>query len=191
MRPTAPTSPAVARARKGLRRGEQRRHEREQEQQRKLADAERLAAAERRTAQRTRVGLGVALGLLAIAIGLAGAGYIEAKYAIAQKAKAVSNEFLALTALAATEATKHPVDAAKLALAAWPRDRSDTAPELEATLNVLGQVVPDLRERVRIPSASTFASFSLDGTRILTATDAWKARFLTPPTGVDRDLGGA
>jgi WD40 repeat protein len=155
---------------------EQRRLEREQEQQRKLADAERLAGAQRRTAQRTRIGLGVALGLLAIAIGLAGAAYIEANYAIAQKAKAVSNESLALTALAATEATKHPVDAAKLALAAWPRDRSDTAPKLDATLNVLGQVVPNLRERVRIPSASTFASFSLDGTRILTATDTSKAR---------------
>ena len=172
-----------AREERAFAEAERRRREREEEQQRKLADAKRLAAAERRTAQRTRIGLGVALGLLAIAIGLAGAGYIEAKYAIAQKAKAVSNESLALTALAATEATKHPVDAAKLALAAWPRDRSDTAPKLEATLNVLGQVVPDLRERVRIPSASTFASFSLDGTRILTATDASKARIFDAADG--------
>jgi WD40 repeat protein len=162
---------------------EQRRREREEEQQRKLVDAERLAAAERRTAQRTRIGLGVALGLLAIAFGLAGAAYIEADYAIAQKAKAVSNESLALTALAATEATKHPVDAAKLALAAWPRDRSDTAPKLDETLDVLAEVVPDLRERVRIPSASTFASFSLDGTRILTATDASEARILDAADG--------
>jgi WD40 repeat protein len=162
---------------------EQRRREREEEQQRKLADAERIAAAERRTARRTGIGLGVALGLLAIAIGLAGAAYVEANYAIAQKAKAVSNESLALTALAATEATKHPVDAAKLALAAWPRDTSDTAPKLDATLNVLGQVVSDLRERIRIPSASTFASFSLDGTRILTATDASKARIFDAADG--------
>jgi WD40 repeat protein len=172
-----------AREERAVAEAEQRRREREEEQQRKLADAERLAAAERRTAQRTRIGLGVALGLLAIAVGLAGAAYLEANYAIAQKAKAVRNESLALTALAATEATKHPVDAAKLALAAWPRDTSDTAPKLDATLDVLGQVVPDLRERVRIPYASTFASFSLDGTRIVTATDASMARIFDAATG--------
>jgi WD40 repeat protein len=172
-----------AREERAFAEAEQRRREREEEQQRKLADAERLAAAERRSAQRTRIGLGVALGLLAIAIGLAGAAYIETNDAIRQKAKAVANESLALTALAATEATQHPVEAAKLALAAWPRDRSDTAPKLDATLDVLAEVVPDLRERIRIPSASTFASFSLDGTRVLTATDPSEARIFDAADG--------
>jgi WD40 repeat protein len=105
------------------------------------------------------------------------------KDALAQRARAdsaaaeaIRNESVALTALAATEATRHPVNAAKLALAAWPRDSSDTAPKLDETLDLLGQVVPQLRERVRIPSGGTVASFSPDGTRIVTAPDHATAR---------------
>ena len=79
--------------------------------------------------------------------------------------------------MAATEATKHPVTAAKLALAAWPRDSDDKAtPKLPGALDILAQVVPDLRERIRIPSAATFASFSPDGSRIVTALDDKTAR---------------
>jgi WD40 repeat protein len=91
--------------------------------------------------------------------------------------KAIKNQSVALTALAATEATRHPVIAAKLALAAWPRDSDDkVTPKLPAALDVLGQVVADLRERVRIPSTATFASFSPDGSRIVTALNDATAR---------------
>ena len=172
----------------------------------KLASAaQNTAAAERRAAQRTRVGAIVA-SLLAIAAG-AFAYYAQTerniavqrtaeaiternnadaatKEAVSQKAlaesaerTAKSNQSVALAALAATEAASHPVDAAKLALAAWPRDIDDKAtPQLSAKLDVLAQVVPDLRERIRIPSGGTFASFSPDGTRIVTAPDDATAR---------------
>jgi hypothetical protein len=40
-------------------------------------------------------------------------------------ARANRNEAAALTALAKSEAEQHPVKAAKLALATWPRDDSD------------------------------------------------------------------
>ena len=59
------------------------------------------------------------------------------------------NASLALTSLAATEAPKQPAIAAKLALAAWPRGEKDlaTSPRLSETLDILGQVVPNLHER--------------------------------------------
>jgi hypothetical protein len=43
-------------------------------------------------------------------------------------ARANRNEAAALTALAKSEAEQHPVKAAKLALATWPRDDSDMSP---------------------------------------------------------------
>jgi conflict system STAND superfamily ATPase len=87
------------------------------------------------------------------------------------------NQSVAFTASAATEVTKHPVNAAsKLALAAWPRDEGDIAPKLPTTLDLLGKVVPQLRERVRIPSAGTLAVFSPDGRRIMTAPNDKTAR---------------
>ncbi len=105
------------------------------------------------------------------------------KEAVSQKAladsaatTAIRNQSVALTALAVSESEKHPIDAAKLALAAWPSDDSDIAPKLDATLDLLGKVVPQLRERVRIHSAGTIASFSPDGTRIVTAPDDRTAR---------------
>ena len=58
------------------------------------------------------------------------------------------NESVALTALANIEAERRPVNAAKLALAAWPRDSEDTmTPKLPETLDALGRIVPNLRER--------------------------------------------
>ncbi len=91
-------------------------------------------------------------------------------------ATAIRNQSVALTALAEAELERHPIDAAKLALAAWPSDDSDIAPKLDATLDLLGKVVPQLRERVRIHSAGTIASFSPDGTKIVTAPDDRTAR---------------
>lgn len=64
---------------------EQRRHEREAEQARRLADAQALASANRRAAQRTKVGLGAALLLALVAGGFA-------VYAQAQRSAATENE---------------------------------------------------------------------------------------------------
>ena len=72
-----------------------------------------------------------------------------------------NNLSIALTALAIVEAAKRPVSAAKLALAAWPRDGGDKAtPKLAETLDALGQAVPNLRERLLFRDAGQFAAFS-------------------------------
>jgi len=183
---------------------EQRRQEREAEHARRLADAEKLAAAEQRTVRRTRIGLFAASLLAIAAAAFAYTAQTEKRIAdrkteeavsqkenadaakrdaVAQKdladsaaMKAIRNQSVALTALAVTEAVEHPIIAAKLALAAWPRDSADPAPKLDATLDLLGQVAPQLRERVRIRSAGTVASFSPDGTRVVTAPDDTTAR---------------
>ena len=81
-------------------------------------------------------------------------------------AGAVRNESVALTALANVEATSRRVNAAKLALAAWPRDASNsTTLKLPKTLDALG-IVPNLRKRSLIKDA-TSADISSDGSRIV------------------------
>ena len=89
------------------------------------------------------------------------------------------NESVALTALAVIEAKMHPLNAVKLALAAWPRDNSDTTtPKLSAALDVLGQTVPYLQHASECTIATLAghsgpvisAVFSLDGTRVVTAS---------------------
>jgi hypothetical protein len=96
------------------------------------------------------------------------------------------NESVALAALANIEAVKHPVNAAKLALAAWPRDSNDTATPKLAALDALGQVVPSLRERCVLTGhekAVNSAAFSPDGTRIVTASSDNTARLWDAATG--------
>ena len=158
------------------------------EQVRRLADARKIAI-------RTGVGAGVASLFAIAAVVFAYYAQTETTIAVAQKAladsaarTAIRNQSVALTALAISEWQKHPVDAAKLALAAWPRNGGDIAPKLPATLDALGQVVPDLRERVRIPSAATFASFSPDGTRIVTAADDATARIRDAADGHEIEI---
>jgi WD40 repeat protein len=90
------------------------------------------------------------------------------------------NESVALTALANIEAEKRPINAAKLALAAWPRGSNDTAtPKLAETLDALGRIVPNLRERRVLRGHRelvTSAGFSPDGKRVAAASDDRSAR---------------
>jgi WD40 repeat protein len=98
-------------------------------------------------------------------------------------ARAVRNESVALTSLANIEAEKRPVKAAKLALAAWPRDNDDkTTPKLSETLDALGQIVPNLHQRRLIRNAY-FAAFSPDGSQIVTAPRDNTARVWDAATG--------
>ena len=89
-----------------------------------------------------------------------------------ERDRARRNESVALTALANIEAYKRPVNAAKLALAAWPRDDDDkVTPKLAETLDALARIVPNLRERGVVgghdePLGSGL--FSPDGRRIVT-----------------------
>ena len=191
---------------------EARQRDRELEQERRIADAEKLALAEQRTAQRTRIGLFAALALLLVALGLAGAALNEgyraqrmagvaetearnangekekadqaADEAVRQRGQAIRNEAVALTALANVEASMRPVNAAKLAVASWPRDARDaTTPRLPGTLIALGRTVPDLRERRIIRNAGGFACFSPDGSRLVTARLDAAARIWDAATG--------
>ena len=77
---------------------------------------------------------------------------------------------VAFTALANIEADKRPVNAAKFALAAWPRDENDTmTPKLAETLDALAGIVPnfandacreDTGEQSRPPPSARTASAS-------------------------------
>jgi WD40 repeat protein len=97
------------------------------------------------------------------------------------------NESVALTALANMDAEKRPVNAAKLALAAWPRDRDDAMrPQLAETLDVVSRIVPRLRElhvlRGHTDLVSS-AAFSRDGTRAVTASADGTARVWDAASG--------
>ena len=86
--------------------------------------------------------------------------------------------------MANIEATKRPVKAAKLALAAWPRDGDDVAtPKLKETLDALGQIVPNMRERQLFEDAGGVAAFSPDGSRMVTASLNNSARIWDAATG--------
>src|SRR5664279_4136465 len=90
-----------------------------------------------------------------------------------QKAKeAIRNQSLALTALADNEAARRPVNATKLALAAWPRGDGATndQPQLSETLHALSRSVPGLHERRLLRNYEdglVFAAFTADGTRVI------------------------
>jgi hypothetical protein len=184
---------------------DQRQRERDAEQARKLADARTIA-------RRTRIGAAVAIAF-ALAAGAFGL-YAQHERSVADRAaqtaelqkdradknaeatirqrnEAAKNESLALTALADVEAGRHPVNAAKLALAAWPRDRDDllARPRLAETLDALGRIVPNLHERrlLKHDDAVNSAAFSGDGTRVVTASDDKTARVWDAATG--REIG--
>ena len=93
------------------------------------------------------------------------------------------NKSVALTALANIEAEKRPVNAAKLALAAWPRDGHDTiTPKRPETLDALTRIVHNLRERRLIKGVHS-AALNPDGSRIVTASDDNTARVWDAATG--------
>ena len=132
----------------------------------------------RRLALVTATAIAVAVVVSSLAI----AAFREKTLADRKTVEAVRNESAALTALANIEAAKRPVNAAKLAVAAWPRDSADTRPKLPETLDALGQAVPNLRERRLIKNASS-AAFSPEGTRIVTVSDDNTARVWDAVTG--------
>ena len=99
---------------------------------------------------------------------------LRAQEADDARKEAVKNEFVALTALADSEAEKHPIKAAKLALAAWPRDNDDTVtPKFAQSLQVIDRVVPNLRE-IRSFRGDQFVVLSADGRRLIAVSDALK-----------------
>jgi WD40 repeat protein len=148
----------------------------EQRRKRELEEARKLAKAQEKVAQRTGIGLIVACVLLVGALGAAWFGFNQAQLARKQTAvaeqstkEAKANFSSALTALALTESEDQPVDAAKLALAAWPRPGAMDLPKRDVTANALSRSLVGLYEHMRINTDSAVRSvaFSPDGARIL------------------------
>jgi hypothetical protein len=119
----------------------------EQRRKRELEEARKLAEAQKKVAQRTRIGLIVASVLLVGALG-------ATLYAAVNLFTARQNLSSALTALAVTELERRPMDAAKLALAAWPRPGAMDLPKREVTLDALSRSLAGLHERMRIATDS-------------------------------------
>jgi len=99
--------------------------------------------------------------------------------------RAKANLASALTSLAFTELGERPANAAKLALAAWPRQGEPDLPRLETTLNALSRSLAGLHQRLRIAPSGAIRSvaFSPDGTRVLTGLNDNTARLWDASTG--------
>ena len=134
---------------------------------RELEEAKKLAEANRKVAGRTRVGLVVASILALLAVGLAVYGFNKASEADQRATEAVNNETVGLAALSAKAfAEERPVNAVQLALAAWPRLGNSGRPQYWQARESLVAALPQLRERLFLKGHEDFvvsAAFSADG----------------------------
>jgi hypothetical protein len=91
----------------------------------------------------------------------------------------------ALTALALVEWEQRPVEAAKLAIAAWPRPGAMNLPKPEMAVDTITRFLSGLHERSRIVSRNMIASVALspDGGRVLTGSRDDTARLWDAATG--------
>ena len=125
--------------------------------------------------------------LALLAAGLAVFGFLKAREADARATEAINNETVGIAALSAKALGEgRPVDAAKLALAAWPRAGDDRRSEFKLTLESLAAAVPLLRERLLLAGHQErviSADFSPDGTRVVTASTDHTARIWNAMTG--------
>ena len=134
---------------------------------RELEEARKLAEAQRKVARRTRMGLIAASVLFVAALGAAVFGFVTAD-------KALRNETFGLAALSQAERLQgRPSDALKLALVAWPRAGSPKRPQLARTVDVLAAALAEHRQlavlrndgRVLVPA------FSSSGDRVVTIAE--------------------
>lgn len=95
-------------------------------------------------------------------------------------AEAIENESLALVALSDNARRQgRGLEALKLALASWPRDATDGRPQLQRAIDAMGLATGeqlDVYFPIRRGSSVHFASFSADGSRIVTASMDHTAR---------------
>jgi hypothetical protein len=156
---------------------------------RELEEAKKLAEAERRTAVRTRAGLIAASILALLAVGLAVYGFSKAKEANQRATEAINNETVGLAALSAKAlAEERPVNAVQLALAAWPRSGDPDRPQIWQVRESLAAALPQVRERLLLKGHEDFvvsATFSPDGKWIVTASHDRTARVWNAVTGAE------
>ena len=137
-------------------------------------------AQSRRAAMRRRnvLSAGLAAGLL-VALALAGLAYWQRGVAVEQRDLALRNQSASLAAFSKITLNTSPVQAAKLALATWPRGSDDLVPKVDAVLTALSAAFLQLRERKIFQGhkyAVRVAAFSPDGTQIVTTSDDATAR---------------
>ncbi len=113
----------------------------------------------------------------------------DAQRAVAERGAkvALSGQFAAaVTALSLAVVPINPTRALKLALAGWPRNSGDQAPQLGVTLTAIEAAVLRSRERMILSGhtdAVRSAAFSPDGARIVTASGDRTARVWDARTG--------
>ena len=141
-----------------------------------------------RTARRLAGGTIITLSLLLLMAIIASWQFLIARgNAIRNESTALRNEGMALGALSDIELKQgHPVDAVRLALAAWPRKGDEKRPQMRQVIDALLSAESEQHERVRFdghPNAVRSAAFSPDGERIVTASDDKKVRIWDAQTG--------
>ena len=163
------------------------RTERQERRRRELAAEQEKARAQARYARRMHLAA-VSSGALALfaVVAACAAGWAFLRESAAQT-MAIANESRALTALSRAERIEgHYTEAAKLALAAWPRSAADQRPLLSDTIEALSQALAGLLP-VSPPlphDGKVFrAAFSPDSARVVTASADKTARVWDAATG--------
>jgi WD40 repeat protein len=126
-------------------------------------------------------------GVIALLLGvltIAAIGF--ALNARVQREAAVRNEVTSLAALSDAALNQgRPVDAVRLALAAWPRKGDEKRPQMRRVITALIFAMSEYHERARLEvgDAVRDAAFSPDGRRVITASENKMAQIWDAETG--------
>ena len=147
---------------------------------RELEETRKLAEAQKKIAQRTRIGL-IATSVLAVL------ALVKTNIALRNEAIALRNETTLLAALSTVAMDRgQSVDAVRFAVSAWPREGDDKRPQMRRVISVLSSALPQLHERMSLKGRGgsiLSAAFSPDGARIVTASSDKTARIWDARTG--------
>ena len=151
--------------------------------------------------QAKKLARAIAMGLAAailLAVAAAGFGYYgvqkaneaeqQAKVAEGEKRRALYNEGIALSGLSRVALSEgSPLQAVKLALAAWPRTGNEDRPALRRTIESLAAAFLQQRQRRLLTRDEDYvrsAAFSPDGTRVLTVSGTTRLWDATTGAGI-------
>jgi WD40 repeat protein len=147
-----------------------------------VAEISRSFGLVRQDKKRMRVFATIALLLFALVIVAAVLAFIAHE----QRKEAVRNEGTSLAALSnAALNDGHPVDAVRLALAAWPRKGDEKRPQMRRVITALIFAMSEYHERARLEPGDAVrdAAFSSDGKRVITASENKMAQIWDAETG--------